>query len=261
MFAIDLRNQTALVTGAGGGLGNAVAVSLAKAGVRVAINDVNSEAADAAVSSLREAGREALAVPADITDPEDVSALVAKVEDEWGQIDILVNSAGICPAGPLEECTPEEWDRVFAVNCRGAYLCTRAVLPAMQERKQGSIISIASNAGKTGEPFLVPYSASKFAVVGFTQALAQEVAPHKIRVNCVCPAMAETDMMKDLSHQYTRWRGGSSEEQEESFHAEIPWGRMTRPEDVANAVLFLASPSAEFFTGQALNISGGLEMH
>ncbi|SDJ28636.1 NAD(P)-dependent dehydrogenase, short-chain alcohol dehydrogenase family [Natribacillus halophilus] len=204
---------------------------------------------------------EALAAPADITDPQDVSALVDKVEDAWGQIDILVNNAGICPAGPLVECTPEEWDQVFSVNARGVYLCTRAVLPAMQERKQGAIISIASNAGKTGEPFLVPYSASKFAVVGFTQALAREVAPHKIRVNCVCPAMAETNMMKDLAHLYTRWRGGSSEEQEKSFHEEIPWGRMTHPEDVANAVLFLASSQSEFFTGQALNVSGGLEMH
>lgn len=261
VITIDLHGQTALITGAARGIGNAIANTLAKAGVKVVINDINSEMANIAVSNLKKEGMEALAVPADITDPQEVADMVAKVEGVWGQIDILVNNAGICPAGPLVDCTPEEWDRVFEVNCKGVYLCTRAVLPGMQERKQGTIISLASNAGKTGEPFLVPYSATKFAVVGFTQALAQEVAPDKIRVNCVCPAMAETDMMKDLSLLYTQWRGGTSEELERSFHEEIPWGRMARPEDVANAVLFLASSKAEFFTGQALNVSGGLEMH
>lgn len=258
---MELDGQVALVTGAGRGIGRSISLTLAAAGASVAVNDIDEASSHAVAGEIKAAGGDGVPIPADVTDEDEVQAMVEEVVGAWQSLDILVNNAGICPTGPLVESSVEEWDRVFSINCKGAYLCTRAALTHMIPRRRGSIVSLASNAGKTAEPFLVPYSASKFAVVGFTQGLARELAPHRIRVNCVCPAMVETDMMEDLAQQYTRWYGGTPEEQRRSFHAEVPWGRMARPDDVAHVVLFLVDPRSEFITGQALNVSGGLEMH
>ena len=201
---MELDGQVAIVTGAGRGIGRGIALALAAAGARVAVNDIDEASSRAVAGEIEAAGGEGLAVPASVTDEDEVRAMVEEVVGAWRSLDILVNNAGICPTGPLVESTVEEWDRVFAINCKGVYLCTRAALAHMVPRRRGSVVSLASNAGKTAEAFLVPYSASKFAVVGFTQGLARELAPHRIRVNCVCPAMVETDMMDELARQYTR---------------------------------------------------------
>lgn len=251
----------ALVTGAGRGIGRAIALKLAESGATVAVNDVDEASSQKVADEITAMGTGSLSVPADVTEEDGVQDMVEQVVEAQGTLDILVNNAGICPTGPLAEVTVKEWDRVFAINCRGVFLSIRAALAHMVPHRKGSIVSVASNAGKTGEPFLAPYSASKFAVVGFTQSLARELAQYRIRVNCVCPAMCETEMMEDLAQQYVRWYGGTPEKRRESFHAEIPWGRMARPADVAHGVMFLVDPGSEFITGQALNVSGGLEMH
>jgi meso-butanediol dehydrogenase / (S,S)-butanediol dehydrogenase / diacetyl reductase len=258
---VGLNGQVALVTGAGRGIGRSISLALAAAGASVAVNDIDEKSSHAVADEIMAADGDSVPIPADVTDEEGVRVMVEQVVEAWKSLDILVNNAGVCPTGPLIESSAKQWDLVFSINCKGVFLCTRAALAHMIPRRHGAIVSVASNAGKTAEPFLVPYSASKFAVVGFTQGLARELAPYRIRVNCVCPVMCETDMMEDLAQQYTRWYGGTPEEQRNSFHAEIPWGRMARPDDVAHAVLFLVDPRSEFITGQALNVSGGLEMH
>lgn len=256
-----LSGLTALVTGAGGGIGRATSRALAEAGASVAINDLNEDALGDPAAAIEGTGQACLRLPGDMTNPDTVRAVTDRVISEWSRLDILVNAVGICPSRPIEETSAEEWDQVFAINVKAMFLCCREVIGHMARQGGGSIVNIASNAGKTAEPLIVPYSASKFAVVGLTQGLALELTDRRIRVNCVCPAMCETEMMERLAVDYARLHGGTVEEYKRSFHAEIPWGRMARPDDVAHAIRFLADPASEFFTGQALNVSGGLEMH
>lgn len=256
----QLDGHTALITGAAGGMGRATASVLAQCGARVALNDLTAEGVDNAIDAVG-GDAEKLAVPGDITDAATVREVVRRVTDTWGRLDILVTAAGVCPSGRFEETPESEWDRVFAVNMKAMFLCCREAIPAMLEQGGGSIVNFASNAGKTAEPFIVPYSASKFGVVGLTQGLAREYASRGIRVNCVCPAMAETDMMERLAVDYAGLHGGTIEQWKQSFHEEIPWGRMARPDDVANVIRFLVDPASEFMIGQAINVAGGLEMH
>lgn len=257
----SLSDRVAMVTGAAGGIGRATSLALAQAGACVAVTDIVREPLDQLAAQITGMGQRCLVVPGDLTDSATVREIAARIRDWWKQPDILVNAAGICPSHTIEETSDEEWEQVFAVNVRAMFLCCREMIPGMTEQGGGSIINIASNAGKTAEAFIVPYSASKFAVVGLTQGLALELADRRIRVNCVCPAMCETEMMERLAVDYANTQGGTVEAFKTAFHAEIPWGRMARPDDVAHAILFLADPASEFFTGQALNVSGGLEMH
>lgn len=256
-----LDGRTALITGAGGGIGRAVARALAACGARLALNDLDEERVGATVEALADTDPEPLRAAGDITDGDTARRVVERVADAWGRLDIVVNCAGVCPSGRIEETCEREWDWVFDVNVKGMFLCCREAIPHMVAQGEGAIVNIASNAGKTAEPFIVPYSASKFAVVGLTQGLARELATRRIRVNCVCPAMCETDMMERLAVDYARLHGGSEEAWRQSFHDEIPWGRMARPEDIAHAIRFLVDPESEFMTGQAINVAGGLEMH
>lgn len=256
-----LDGQTALITGAAGGMGRAVAAVLVECGASVALNDVNEEGVERALDELGDAGSGTMGVAGDITDAATVRRIVERVTEKWGRLDILVTAAGLCPSGRFEETSESEWDRVFAVNMKAMFLCCREAIPVMLEQGGGSIVNFASNAGKTAEPFIVPYAASKFGVVGLTQGLAREYASRRIRVNCVCPAMAETDMMERLAVDYAGLHGGTIEQWKQSFHEEIPWGRMARPDDVANVIRFLVDPASEFMTGQAINVAGGLEMH
>lgn len=252
---------TALVTGASGGIGRATSHALADAGASVAINDLDDATLGKLAAEIEDTGQACLRLPGNLTEPETVKQVTDSVISEWGRLDILVNAAGICPSRPIENTTVEEWDQVFAVNVKAMFLCCREAISHMAGQGGGSIVNIASNAAKTAEPLIVPYSASKFAVVGLTQGLALELADRRIRVNCVCPAMCETEMMERLAVDYARLHGETVEDCKRSFHAEIPWGRMARPADVAHAICFLGNPESEFFTGQALNVSGGLEMH
>jgi len=254
--------RVALVTGAGRGIGAAIAVRLASGGHRVAVCDVDQERAEHTARTIDPAGRRATAVEADVSDAASVAHMVAEVTGRLGSPGILVNNAGVISAVPFTELAEAEWDRVLGVNLKGQYLCARAVLPAMRRQGWGRIINIASDAGKTGEAYIAHYSASKFGVVGLTQSLALEYAREGITVNAVCPAITDTDMMEQLAREMERsvaaepatgWRA--------AFVSEIPLGRPMAPEEIAELCAFLAGDGAAAITGQAINVSGAHEMH
>jgi NAD(P)-dependent dehydrogenase (short-subunit alcohol dehydrogenase family) len=255
-FMKHLQDRVALITGGNRGIGLAISTAMAAEGARVAINGYNPETAAAAANELGGA-----AFPADVRDGKAVQKMVDDVVAHFGSLDILVANAGVITVNSVLDMSEDEWDLNFDVNAKGVFLCCQAAARVMVRQGHGRIIAMGSSASKTAERYIAHYSASKFAVLGFVQALALELAPYHINVNCVCPVMVETDMMELLAKEYTRVMGGSADQHRRSFHQEIPWGRMARPEDVAKAVVFLASDEAEYITGQGLNISGGLEFH
>jgi len=254
--------RVALVTGAGRGIGAAIATRLAADGYAVAVNDVDDAAAQRVAAAIREGGGDALAAPGDVTRAEDVASMVAATTAALGPPDVLVNNAGVISVAPVVELEEAQWSRVLAVNLTGAFLCAKAVVGGMVERGWGRIVSIASDAAKTGEPYLAHYCASKFGLVGLTQSLALEVADAGVTVNAVCPAITATDMMEQLADDYARLPAvGSEAAARAAFVAEIPMGRVGRPEDVAGVVAFLCGDAAAFVSGQAINVSGAHEVH
>ena len=239
--------QVALVTGSSRGIGRAVALELAREGYDVCVNYLqHREAAESLVSQLREMGGEAIAVQADVADSRAVEYMVRQTEDALGPVTLLVNNAGISWYGLFQDTGDSTWDRVLAVNLTGARNAARAVLPRMISEKAGCIINISSMWGLRGASCEVAYACSKAAIVGLTRSLALELAPSRIRVNCVAPGCIETDMVRVLG-QETR----------EMLVAETPIGRLGTPEDIAHAVAFLASEKASFITGQVLTADGG----
>jgi NAD(P)-dependent dehydrogenase (short-subunit alcohol dehydrogenase family) len=264
---VDMTGTTpdghvALVTGAGRGIGAAIAARLAADGHRVAVCDVHAGRAEQTARRIDPAGRRAIAVVADVRDAASVAAMAGQVTGTLGAPDILVNNAGVISAAPFTELAEAEWDRILGVNLKGPYLCARAVLPAMRRRGWGRIINIASDAGKTGEPYIAHYSASKFGVIGLTQSLALEFASEGITVNAICPAITNTDMMEQLAQDMARsvgqepaagWRA--------AFVAEIPLGRAMDPGEIAGLCAFLAGDGAAAISGQAINVSGVHEVH
>jgi len=258
---IDLGGRRALVTGAGRGIGQAVAIALAEHGCRVAVNDLTADRLDETVQSIRSHGAEALIAAGDVSSSSAVRSLVSQVDESFGGIDILVNNAGVISALLVENISDEEWDRILRVNLTAAFYTCRAIVPQMKRRGSGKIINVGSNAAKTGEKLLAHYSASKFGVLGFTQALALELAAYHVNVNCVCPVWCDTNMMKDMAPVYAQIENSSAEAILASWSSQNPWGRTARPVDVAKMCVFLASDYAEFITGQGLNVSGGEELH
>jgi NAD(P)-dependent dehydrogenase (short-subunit alcohol dehydrogenase family) len=235
---------------------------MAMEGARVAIPDINLEAARGTVDRITKDGGGAMAIKTDVTRKPEVQTMVVEVLRRWGQIDILVNNAGTDIKGAITELEESTWDTIMNLNLKGVFLCTQAVIPSMIERRYGRIISISSMAGKTGEPFTSPYCASKFGVIGFTQAVALEVGKHNITVNAVCPGPVETELIHQSVAQSAKLKGISPEAFLQSFFIDpTPLGRIAKPLDVARAVIFLASDEAEFVTGSTLNVSGGREMH
>ncbi len=201
---------------------------------------------------------------ADVTRADQVTHVVHAALEAFGdRIDVLVNVAGIVgQGGPLEETTVENWDHVFAVNCRGTFLFLRETIPVMKRHGGGSIVNFSSKSGKTGSALLAAYSAAKAAILGLTQALACELAPHNIRVNCVCPGITEgTGVWANVSADYVRNMKLPKEEVVKRFTAKVPLGRLATVDDVVNVTCFLASDRASYMTGQAINITGGREMH
>ncbi|HWQ27597.1 MAG TPA: SDR family NAD(P)-dependent oxidoreductase [Dehalococcoidia bacterium] len=257
-----LQDRVAVVTGGGSGIGRGVALRFAREGAKVAILDVAQDRLDETAAQLTEAGAPSLAVRADVSVTEDVERAFAAVLERFGRVDILVNNAGIGnPPKLIVEMDDDGWDRTIAVNLRSVFLCSRAAARQMiRQGRGGRIISVASQAGKTGYPRLTPYCASKAGIILFTQAFAKEVAPYGILVNCVCPGTIDTPLLRAGVAEAT---GGSIpfEQAIAAMLPTIPLGRIGYPEDVAKLITFLASDEADYMTGQAINITGGQEMH
>jgi 2-dehydro-3-deoxy-L-rhamnonate dehydrogenase (NAD+) len=239
-----LTGQTAIVTGGSQGIGRAIAERLTSAGASVAIADLNGEKAE---DVARHIGGECFSVRTDITDRASVHAAVAEVLRQRGQIDILVNNAGIAGrAAPIDEQTDEDWQNMIAVNLTGVFYFCRAVVPHMRARKYGRIVNIASIAGKEGNPRMIPYSATKAAVIGLTKSLGKELATEGICVNAVSPAVVHTPILDQLTPDQVAY-----------MTERIPMRRMGKPEEIAAVVHFLASPDCSFVTAQCYDASGG----
>lgn len=240
-------NRTALITGASRGIGRATAKLLAENGFNVIVHYHNGKReAETLVQTLRERGNAAIAVGADLREEAQIREMVRQGEAYFGKIDVLVNNAGIASQKMFTDIAAEEWDAMFAVHVRGSFLCTQAVLPDMIARKNGKIVNVSSIWGIRGASCEVHYSAAKAAVIGMTKALAKEVAPSGICVNCVAPGVIDTEMLSCFD-----------ETTKAALAEETPLGRLGTPEDIARAILFFASAQSDFITGQVLTADGG----
>ncbi len=259
-----LPDRVALVTGAGQGLGRALSERLAREGAHVALVDIADEAAQAAAAEIAEAhGRETLALHADVTVLEQVEAAVDQAMARLGRLDIVVSNAGIVIAGAVDEIEPARWRAVIDVNLVGYFHVARAAVRVMKPQKSGVILQINSKSGKRGSSKNSAYAASKFGGIGLTQSLALELAEYGIRVNAICPGnLLDSPLWVDsLYSQYAKRWGITEEEVRQRYLAQVPLGRGCTYEDVANVMVFLASDEASYMTGQAINVTGGQEMH
>ncbi len=258
---MDFKDKVVFITGSTRGIGRGIAIAFAEHGAKVAINGTKENLCYKVVEEVGNAGGQGLPLPGDISNSKVVSRCFEKIFNDFGHLDILVNNAGIIYVEDCIDTTEEQWDKTMAVNCRGVFLCSREAARHMVERKLGKIINIASQLGKSGVAKYTHYCASKFAVVGFTQALAKELAPHRINVNAVCPGIVDTDMIDEELEVLIKVTGKSEKELRQDFLNMIPLGRYETSEDVANLVLFLASEGAAYITGQSINVTGGIEVH
>lgn len=242
-------SRVALITGGARGIGRSIGLRLAREGVRIVVGDLLAEEGQQTVKDVEAAGGQAMFTMLNVTDEESAKNAVDQVVERWGRIDILVNNAGITRDKLLLRLTVQDWDAVLTVNLKGAYICSRAVLPLMLRQRWGRIVGIASVVGLVGNPGQTNYAASKAGLIGFTKALAREVAGRNITVNAVAPGYISTHMVQSLS-----------EELQQAVLKQIPVSRFGTPEDVANAVAFLCSEDSSYITGHVLNVDGGLAM-
>ena len=244
-----LDNKVAIVTGAGQGIGKAIAEKLAAHGATVIVTDVNQDTANATAASLDNG---AIGIQTDVTSRESVDAMVDQVTRTHGRIDVLVNNAGWDKAGPFVDSDPADWDRVIQINLYGVLNTSKAVLPVMAAQGHGSIVNLASDAGRVGSSGEAVYSAAKGGVIAFTKATAREMARHQVNANCVCPGPTDTPLFASI--------GGDDPKLRESLTKAIPFRRLAQPSDLANMVAFFASDQANYITGQTISVSGGLTM-
>lgn len=246
-----------MVTGGATGIGRAIARRLAGEGAAILLT-VHTRTADAAISDIRTAGGRVEVHQVDLGDPAAAEGIARAAHEAFGRLDVLVNNAGIGQVRPLFDLTPSDWDQVFAVNTRGLFFCMQAVARRMRDRDGGTIVNVASIAGRHGRPPFPHYAASKAAVISLTQAAALSLAPHGIRVNAVCPGLVDTDTWDHLGASPANSAGRSYLE---SRRGQVPLGRLGTPDEVAALVAFLVSDEAGYITGQAINICGGLELN
>ncbi|MCF7732364.1 MAG: SDR family oxidoreductase [Akkermansiaceae bacterium] len=261
---IDFKGKTALVTGAAGAIGRQVAADLNKLGATVFITDLDQAAVEAAAADVSAVGNECRGLAADVTREAQVVAVVAAAKEFLGgRIDILVNVAGSAGTGSnIEHVTEEEWEFAFAVNCKGSFFFVKHVVPLMKAAKYGKILNYSSKSGKTGSALMVPYSAAKGAIIAFTQGLAFELAKFNINVNCVCPGITDNSgVWSKVSGDYIKTMNATRDEVVKTFTSKVPLGRLANLNDVSNLTCFLCSDAAEYMTGQAINVTGGREMH
>ncbi|MET3591332.1 NAD(P)-dependent dehydrogenase (short-subunit alcohol dehydrogenase family) [Mesorhizobium shonense] len=255
-LAADLAGKRAIVTGAGSGIGKAIAAAFARHGVRVAVVDINLKAAEAAAAEL---GGDAIGIAMDVSKRQSVEGGFATLLDRWGGFEILAANAGVSTMNRAVDLTDEEWNFNFDVNTRGVFLTNQAAARHfLKTSVPGVIVNTASLAAKVGAPLLAHYSASKFAVLGWTQALARELAPNNVRVNAVCPGFVKTSMQSREVEWEAKLRGITAEQVIADYIGQTPLGRLEEPEDVADLVVFLSSEGARFMTGQGINVTGGV---
>lgn len=247
----DLKNKVAIVTGARRGMGRAEALALAKAGAKVVVSDISLEECEKVVEEIKKAKGEAVAVKCDVSKKEEVDAMIGTAVKKWGKLDIFVNNAGICQFKPFLDLTEKEWDLTLSINLKGYFLCAQAAAKEMAKQKSGAIVNIASVAmGQVGVGFpnLTHYCASKGGIVAMSEAMAIELAQHNIRVNVVSPGAIDTPMIDPVKQDKTAMQG---------ILARVPLGRVGKPEEIAKAVLFLASDESSYMTGATVVVDGG----
>jgi len=268
MVSNTLPNRIAIVTGGAQGLGQAICLRLAAEGCHLVIADVNLEKARQTAELIQSThpSQKALAVKVDVTDEDQVAAMVKLAEDTFGRVDILIANAGILIAGDIDEFPAEKWKAVIMVNLFGYFLCTKHVTRVMKKQNSGVIIEINSKSGKKGSYKSSAYAASKFGGIGFTQSLALELAENGIRVNAICPGnLLDSPLWNDgpnsLFKQYAKKWNITEEEVRKKYTDQVPMKRGCTYDDVCNVVVFMASDQAGYMTGQAINVTGGQEMH
>jgi 3-oxoacyl-[acyl-carrier protein] reductase len=247
---MNLTGKVALITGASGGIGRAIAETFAEAGAAVALNySRNAARAEEAAAAIESAGGQAFAVQADVSDPAAADAMIARVQERWGRLDVLVNNSGVTRDGLLMRMKDEDWDTVLDTNLKGAFHCARAAVKIMMKQRSGRILNVSSVVGVIGNPGQTNYCASKAGLIGFTKALAKEVGSRGITVNAIAPGFIMTEMTAALSDEVSA-----------KIQANIPLGVFGEPSDIAAAALYLASDAAKYVTGTVLQVDGGLGM-
>lgn len=248
---MDMRGQIAIVTGGGSGIGRAVSLKLAERGVKVAVADIRLEQAEAVVDEVQATGSEGLACRVNVAASSDIEQAVRQVLERFGRIDILVNCAGIYQVGPIGRISESDWDRMIDINLKGVFLFCKHVVPVMEKQGGGVIVNTSSISGRTRSTLAgVNYVAAKAGIIGLTMCLANQLAAQGIRVNAVAPGATDTPMTSAIF----------SPDDAARFRAQIPLGRMGTPDEIAAAIVFLASPDASFITGETLNVNGGAFM-
>ena len=246
---MTFKDKVVVVTGAASGIGRATAQKFAEEGARVVVADIDAKGGETAAAELRDQGRDAAFVQIDMTDNASIDAFGAAVQAKYGAVDVLVNGAGWGRTAPFWEGTPEFWAKLVALNFVGPMMLTKALLPAMIERGSGRIVNVSSDAGRVGSLGETVYSGAKGGLIAFTKSLAREVSRYQINVNCVCPGPTDTPLMAAVP-----------EKVQEGLKKAIPFRRLAKPSEIADAIVFFASDRASYVTGQVLSVSGGLTM-
>ncbi|MCX6090836.1 MAG: SDR family oxidoreductase [Candidatus Atribacteria bacterium] len=262
MDVLPLKDKIAIITGSASGIGQGIAIRYAREGAHVACGDLNVEGAQKTVDEIKTIGRESMAVRLDVTKSADVEAMARSVFERFGRIDILVNSAGVISANFITEVSESTWDAIIAVDLKGTFLCMREIAKYMIQQKSGKIISISSKSGKKGGLWLAAYCSAKFGIVGLTQSVALDLAPYKVNVNAICPGnVFSTPMWDLLDVEYSKKLGVPPDQVRKMYIEKVPLGRGCTVDDVANVAVFLASSYSDYLTGQAINVTGGQEVH